>query len=120
MVKAIDTQLIFAEEEDVWDESLRKDYGVVDKDNRGKIVSGRQDSWTSSLREARKELIGKIHERDAQHTAMGNKMWDIVVKERELAKKEKLEARQARTQTKPLLGNEGDGGISGTTDTSSP
>ena len=80
--------MVFAKDEDAWDDLLTS-HGVMD---------ARRLSWTTSLREADQELSAKIERMNVASTNMGHKMWDVVVKEKELAKQE-AEEREKRASS---------------------
>jgi hypothetical protein len=99
--------IVIAQWEDEWDkivagqeaEEQGRGKGKVgsprDSDG-GKEVGGREASWKYEVVVAEGELYRQIKEGDWKNAEMGRKMWEIVVKERELAAQEKREAKIQR------------------------
>jgi len=51
-------------------------------------VENSEDTWSYEVQMAEEEVMQKIRTEDRYYAEMGKKMWDIVVKERELAAQE--------------------------------
>ncbi|TPX25582.1 hypothetical protein DIZ76_011037 [Coccidioides immitis] len=75
----LELELVRARDEDRWD-----------------ALTGQSDilSWEGTVKESLHEVNTIILEADRKNRAMAQRMWEIVLKERELAKKEALERRQ--------------------------
>jgi hypothetical protein len=99
--------IIIAQWEDEWDEIVAglkaeeqaRGKGNVrpplDSDGR-KEAGGPEASWKHEMVVAEGELYQQIKRNDWKNAEMGRKMWEIVVKERELAAQEKREAKIQR------------------------
>ena len=78
--------------EDDWDtfvEEMRRE----GKGDGGDGSTEDGPGWCDAMQEADVELETKIREDDTKNILLGRRMWDIVVQERELAAKEKAEAK---------------------------
>ena len=65
-------------------------------DGNGNLNGSVEPSWSEGPLQIEHELMTQINEKDRKHTEMGRKMWDVVVKERELAQQEKEDAKIQR------------------------
>jgi hypothetical protein len=102
---AIDTTI--AQWEDEWDEAVQAQVAqeqgtrqsqlkLVEKLEGSGEASGQEASWTYEVVSADRKLCRQIKENDRKNAELGRTMWEIVVKERELAAKEKREAKIQR------------------------
>ncbi|OAP54249.1 hypothetical protein AYL99_11350 [Fonsecaea erecta] len=53
-------------------------------------------SWTLALRQVDRQLEQAVHARGRQYAELGDKYWQVIVKERELKEKERKERKHAR------------------------
>jgi hypothetical protein len=99
--------IVIAQWEDEWDEIVAELKAEEQGQGRGKVrlprdsdageeAGGREASWKHEMVVAEGELYQQIKESDWKNAEMGRKMWEIVVKERELAAQEKREAKIQR------------------------
>ncbi|EEP80520.1 predicted protein [Uncinocarpus reesii 1704] len=70
-----------AKDEDLWDD-----------------ITGEKDDvpWTACVRDCLDEVNAQLLHKDLENRAMAQKMWGVVLKERQLAKKEALERRKQK------------------------
>lgn len=94
----LEKQILMAEYEDEWDELLRRDHGIVDKETNNAFGKPVEPSWMDEFHNTEKTIIEAIRAKDAKQLEMGKKMWEIVKKERELKRQEKIERRAARKE----------------------
>jgi hypothetical protein len=90
----VETQILMAEFEDKWDELLRREHGIVVGD--AKTLFAAETSWTDEFRNTDAAILKAIRVKDAKYVETGEKMWEIVKKEKELKRQEKIERRIAR------------------------
>ena len=99
--------IVIAQWEDEWDEIVAGQMAEEHGRGKGKLrsprdlsgrekVDDREASWKHEMVVAEGELYRQIKESDWKNAEMGRKMWEIVVKERELAAQEKREAKIQR------------------------
>jgi hypothetical protein len=99
--------IVIAQWEDEWDEIVARQMAEKHGRGKGKLRSPRDSdggeeaggceaSWKHEMVVAEGELYRQIKESDRKNAEMGRKMWEIVVKERELAAQEKREAKIQR------------------------
>jgi hypothetical protein len=99
--------MVIAQWEDEWDEIVAGQMAEEHGQGNGKVRSprdsdgregagGREASWKHEMVVAEGELYQQIKQSDWKNAEMGRKMWEIVVKERELAAQEKREAKIQR------------------------
>ena len=68
-------------------------------------VERSEETWSHEPHMAETEVMQRIRDEDRYYADLGKKMWEVVVKERELAVQEKREAKiQKRTDRKAALG----------------
>ncbi|MCJ1399836.1 hypothetical protein MMC11_003039 [Xylographa trunciseda] len=72
-------EIAMAQAEDEWDSILKHNCGIEDNPEL---------SWTTVLVSASQQIRGKIHASHLKNTELGRKMYDIVEKEKALAKEE--------------------------------
>lgn len=79
----LEAEVLFAEDEDYWDE-----------------LTGFQDDsqWVTAVEEALQTVNGRIRDSDKKNRELADKMWQIVLAERELAAKEQQEEGQKRLE----------------------
>ena len=110
--EAFKADIITAQWEDQWDElveaQMAKEQSQVEHKRRSTKEfhrfaeeDSREASWGHEVVIAERELYQQIRQSDEKNVELGRKMWEIVVKERELAAQEKREAKiQRRIQRK--------------------
>jgi hypothetical protein len=105
---AIEVTKVLAESEEEWDRILEDHHGVCD----GVVQSGHagaemvsqrgftqtrrstiDSSWSQPLWESDQMLYEQLKARTIKRAAMGKKLWQIVLEERELARQEKIQRR---------------------------
>jgi hypothetical protein len=98
---------IIAQWEDKWDEvvqaQMAKEQGRAQSNPKLaetleglREANGQEQSWKYEIVSAERELYWQIKENDRRNADLGRAMWEIVVKERELAAQEKREAKIQR------------------------
>jgi hypothetical protein len=90
----LEKQILMAEFEDKWDELLRQEHGIVVGNIKDNFVA--EPSWTDEFRKTDAAILKAIRVKDAKYVETGEKMWEIVKKEKELKRQEKIERRIAR------------------------
>ncbi|KAL1998584.1 hypothetical protein VTN02DRAFT_5929 [Thermoascus thermophilus] len=80
----LEQELILAEDEDHWDR-------LVGEEERY--------SWTSEIKAALDEVSWQIRETDRKNAQLAEAMWNVVLKERELAEKEEAERQRIKDRT---------------------
>ena len=109
--KELEYDLVIANWEDQWDDIIERQiseetsqeeeseestlFEPQDFDSREEDWGDRM-SWNYAVRMAEEEITQKIMAKDQLNAAMGAKMWEIVLKERELAAQEKIATRDQR------------------------
>lgn len=102
---SLEKSIALAEWEDRWDYIVEKEHGILDGQHgtpqldgcvRATNVSSDGKSWTQVLRVTGEEICGKIKASNEKNAEMGKRMWEVVVKEKELAKQEKIQQRSER------------------------
>jgi hypothetical protein len=99
--------IVIAQREDEWDEIVAGQEAEEQARGKGGVkspldtngreeVGGPEASWKHEMVVAEGELYQQIKRSDWKNAEMGRKMWEIVVKERELAAQEKREAKIQR------------------------
>ena len=105
--ESLKRDIVIAQWEDEWDEIVAEQKAAEQARGRGKVRSprdsdGREEaggveaSWKHEIVVAEGELYQQIKLSDWKNAELGRKMWEIVVKERELAAQEKREAKIQR------------------------
>lgn len=102
----LEADITLAQWEDRWDQIVGRQirHSSMDPDTAETLRANEErefdGSWASALREVHTGISQQIRERDIQRAEMGRQMWQVIVRERELAKQEKREAKQKRRQTR--------------------
>jgi hypothetical protein len=102
---AADTTI--AQWEDEWDEAVQTQIAqeqgrrqsqlkLVEKLEGSGEANDQEKSWRYEVVSAERELYRQIKDSDRRNAELGRTMWEIVVKERELAAQEKREAKIQR------------------------
>ena len=105
--EGLKTDVFIAQAEDKWDEIVKSQMSEEQRQLRGTLKSaqesngtgddeGQEQSWKHEIVIAEAELYQQMKETTWENAEMGRKMWEIVVKERELAAQEKREAKIRR------------------------
>jgi hypothetical protein len=105
--EGLKTDIVIAQWEDEWDDVVEAQMAEEHCQAQGQLKPreeskgpaefyGREESWRHEVVVAESELYRKIKESDWNNAELGRKMWEIVVKERELAAQEKREAKIQR------------------------
>jgi hypothetical protein len=105
--EGLKADIVIAQWEDEWDEIVEAQMAKEQCQGEGKLRSVqetggsveddiRKESWSDECLIAEAELYRQIKQSDWNNAEMGRKMWEIVVKERELAAQEKREAKIQR------------------------
>ncbi|KAJ5929458.1 hypothetical protein N7454_006408 [Penicillium verhagenii] len=90
MRERLQVELLFAKDEDAWDQITNTKFGDP-------------SSWTTSIKASLDDVASKIKQMDQDNREMSERMWQIVLDERELAAKEEKE-RQATEGKGPTSG----------------
>jgi hypothetical protein len=110
--EGLKSDIVFAQWEDEWDgiveaQTVEEHCQTQSKLTPSQASEGdagdgvREESWKHEIVLAEGELYRQIKESGMKNAELGRKMWEIVVKERELAAQEKREAKiQRRIQRK--------------------
>lgn len=83
----LERELQMAEYEDAWDQR-------TGQDSKGE----EEPSWASVVRESLDDVNYKIIKRDHENRVLAQQMWDVVLRERELVKKEAAERKKLREE----------------------
>lgn len=94
----LEEKIILAGFEDEWDRILEREHGVMDADSEDATAVFAESSWTEELRDSDAALFEAIRVRDSKCAEMGEKMWEIVKREKALKRQEKMERRVARKE----------------------
>ncbi|KIW99676.1 uncharacterized protein Z518_11089 [Rhinocladiella mackenziei CBS 650.93] len=102
---ALEQAAHLAECEDEWDMILREEHGVLEpgaheEDNDGSSESlgtgEGETTWAATIRAADMGIAKKVMARNRQNAEMGAKLWQVVLRERELKEQERREAKRQR------------------------
>lgn len=94
-----------AEHEDVWDELIQQHWGNDSGGSTQTQASHVEDdlmtgSWQDAYHLTTREIEAARHERDRKNTAMGERLYKVLVDERELKEKERRAAKHERRMAK--------------------
>jgi len=89
-----------AECEDEWDMILQKTHGVTDTDAAGR------EGWAKTFIEVDRGLERQVMARGKKYAALGKRLWEIVLAEREMKEKERKEAKRQRRMARKSAAGE--------------
>lgn len=94
---SLEEQIQLAESEDQWEDILARDHGeTVCRDRDSDRTQAPSETYAATTRQADFELWRAFIARGKKHTQLGQKLWKVVLAERELKEKERREAKHAR------------------------
>lgn len=110
----MEEQRLWAEDEERWDQILRREYGVG---MEGPEKTSEGGTWMKVVDVAHRGYVWRFGEHGKKNMEMGRRLWDVRMREMELAGREKEERRRARWAEREKEKEEGREGRSGEDDT---
>lgn len=94
----LDDMLIWAEEEDRWDDTIRRQLS----NEKGQNENGGKEMWTKSVDQAVRHNDRRFEMLAKRNAEMGQKLWAVREREKEMAAAEKVEMRARRAEDQTL------------------
>lgn len=92
----LEEKILLAEFEDEWDRILEQEHGIADVDHKDDTATYADPGWADEFISADASIWEAIRAKDLKYAEMGEKMWQVVKKEKVLKKQEKIDTRAAR------------------------